>query len=181
MHWRGIDLGHVTLTTLARNGESGRCWYADSRHEIEGYSASHGFDPGVVSDVLAILSPRVTVDFSIKLAHRYLHTGQATGAMQSRQRALDTYRSTGVFNGPKVNAFASALRGDPDAVVVDAWMFRAAREQRTTPRAYREVAWAVRQAAHGLGWPAGECQAAIWQGARSFVGYHEGYAPMVMP
>lgn len=179
MIWRGIDLGRVTFTTLALNGEGGRMWYKDSQREIAEYSARHGFDSGIVYDTLAIFSPRVTVGISIELADEWLHTGKAPRAMRARVKALQAYASSGVFNGPKINAFAQALRGDPDAVVVDAWMFRAAREQRTTPKAYREVCHKVRQAANGLGWPAAECQAAIWQGAREYVGYHtDGYAPM---
>jgi hypothetical protein len=179
MHWRGIDLGAVTLTTLARNGESGRMWYKDSQREIEAYSVRNGFDCGIVCDTLAILSPRVTVAYSVRLADEWLRFGRATGAMRARVAALRSYATSGRFGGPKVNAFSKALRGDPDAVVVDAWMYRAARETRTTPKSYREVSYKVQQAAAGLGWPAAETQAAIWQGAREYVGYHtEGYAPM---
>jgi hypothetical protein len=58
-------------------------------------------------------------------------------------------------------------------------MYRAARETRNTEKSYREVAYKVEQAAAGLGWPVAETQAAIWQGAREYVGYHtDGYAPM---
>ena len=178
MEWRGIDLGTVALATLARSGESGRRWYIDSRESIEDYSYRPGFNAGIVSDVLAILSPRVTVEYSIRLADSYLKTGEAPGAMRQRLKALATYRETGKFNGPKVNAFSAALRGDPNAIVVDAWMYRAAREKRTTAKAYRETAALIQDTANMLGWPAAETQAAIWQGARSFVGYAEGYQPM---
>ena len=178
MHWRGIDLGTVAMATLAQSGESGRRWYIDSRESIDGYAFRHGFDAGVVCDVLSILSPRVTVEYSIKLADAYLKTGSAPGAMGQRIAALATYRETGKFNGPKVNAFSAALRGDPGAIVVDAWMYRAAREKRTTAKAYRETARLIQDTADVLGWPAAECQAAIWQGARSFVGYAHGYQPM---
>lgn len=179
MRWRNKDLGEVTFTTLARNGESGRKWYEDSRREIQDYSDRHGFDCGIVCDTLAIFSPRVTVAYSVRLTHEWLTTGKAPGAMQARVKAATAYRLSGSFGGPKVNAFAAALRGDPSAVVVDAWMYRAAREHRVTPKSYREVAHRVSQAANGLGWPAAETQAAIWQGAREYVGYHtDGYAPM---
>jgi hypothetical protein len=178
MIWRGLDLGHVTLTTLAINGESGRRWYTDSRESIEDYAFRHGINSDRVCDVLAILSPRVTVAYSVRLADSYLKTGAAPGAMRQRLAALAKYETSGLFNGPKVNAFSAALQGDPDAIVVDAWMYRAAREQRTTARSYRETAARISDVAAALSWPAAECQAAIWQGARAFVGYAQGYQPM---
>lgn len=180
MIWRNAEIGDVTLTTLARNGETGRRWYIDSWTSIQDYSYRHGFDASRVCDVLAILSPRVTVEYSVKLADSYLRTGRAQGAMSQRLQALARYETCGAFNGPKVNAFAEALRGDPDAVVVDAWMYRAACESRYTAKTYRETAHKVKQCANGLGWPAAETQAAIWQGARAFVGYAQGYQPLTL-
>ena len=180
MIWRGTDLGPVALETLARDGATGRGWYADSQQSIERYAARHGDDPARVSDVLAILSPRVTVDYSIRLANAYLRTGSAPGAMRQRLQALARYETSGIFNGPKVNAFASALQGDPDAVVIDAWMYRAAREKRTTAKSYRDTAAKIQRVAIRLGWPPAETQAAIWQGARAFVGFADGYRPMVL-
>jgi hypothetical protein len=180
MMWRGIDLGTVTLKALALDGETGRRWYIDSRASIEDYAFRHGFHAGKVCDVLAILSPRVTVEYSIRLADSYLKTGSAPGAMKQRLAALARYETSGLFNGPKVNAFSAALRGDPDAIVIDAWMYRAARESRTTPKAYRETAARIQDTADVLGWPAAETQAAIWQGARAFVGYAQGYKPMIL-
>jgi len=182
MHWRGIDLGEVALHSLALQGEDGRKWYDDSFDSISEYSRRNGFDPGIVVDVLAILSPRVTVEHSIRLAHEYLTTGKPNpGTMRQRQRALTRYKLTGTFGGPKVNAFSKALRGDPHAVVIDAWMYRALRESRTTAKSYREAADKVRTVADLLGWPAAETQAAIWMGARAYVGYANDYRPMVMP
>ena len=180
MIWRGIDLGAVSLTALARYGAGGRRWYIDSRDSIEFYADRHGFNAERVSDVLAILSPRVSVEHSIRLADSYLKTGAAPGAMRQRLAALERYEVSGAFNGPKVNAFAAALKGDPNAVVIDAWIYRAARETRTTPKAYRETAAQICDVATALDWPIAETQAAIWQGARSFVGYAHGYKPMTL-
>ena len=179
MIWRGIDLGHVTLTSLAKVGKGGRRWYIDSKREIDDYSVRNHFDSGVVCDILAIFSPRVTVAYSVRLADAFIRTGDAPGAMRARVKAARAYSQSGVFGGPKVNAFSAALRGDPEAIVIDAWMYRAVGETRTTPKAYRETAYKVLQCAHGLGWSPAETQAAIWQGAREYVGYHtDGYAPM---
>jgi hypothetical protein len=181
VRWRNRDLGDVSLAKLARDGEGGRRWYVDSRAAIAEYSAARNVDPAYVSDVLAIVSPRVTVEHSVRLADAYIMDRRTTGMMGGRIDALGRYERSGVFGGPKVNAFSAALQGDSNAVVVDAWMFRAAREKRTTPKAYLHVAQQVIECAYALEWPVAETQAAIWQGARAFVGYHSGYAPMVMP
>jgi len=178
MHWRGIDLGAISLHQLALDGEAGREWYQDSWRSICDYAFRHGRNADRVADVLSILSPRVTVEHSIRLADSYLRTGSAPGAMRQRLEALARYETSGVFNGPKVNAFSAALQGDPDAIVIDAWMYRAVRERRTTAKAYRDTSSLIAACAQELGWPGREAQAAIWQGARMFVGYADGYKPM---
>jgi hypothetical protein len=178
MIWRGVDLGRVSLLKLALDGESGRKWYADSRAQIESYCDHVRVNPDYACDVLAILSPRVTVEYSIRLADRYLRTGSAPGAMRQRLAALAEYETSGLFNGPKVNAFSSALRGDTDAVVIDAWMYRAVGETTYTPKTYKHTAGLLRAVANQLGWPPSETQAAVWKAARAFVGYREEYSPM---
>ncbi len=181
MLWRNRDLGHVSLAKLARDGECGRKWYVDSQRAIEAYSVRNGVSSAYVCDVLAIVSPRVTVEYSVRLADAYIVSRITKGMMGGRVSALAKYERTGLFGGPKVNAFSAALQGDAGAVVVDAWMFRAAREKSTTPKAYLHVAQQVIECAYALQWPTSETQAAIWTGARAFVGYHTEYAPMVLP
>ncbi|HUW96973.1 MAG TPA: hypothetical protein VMW58_14415 [Anaerolineae bacterium] len=180
MRWRNADLGYVSMIKLATEGHTGRRWYQDSKASIDAYAMRHGLDAGVVCDTLAILSPRVTVERGVRLAHAWLTTGRADKAMRHRVKALESYAHSGTFGGPKVNAFAMALRGDPHAIVIDAWMYRAARIDKPGVKAYRHVESMVQDAASVLGWPYRETQATIWQGARAYVGYASGYRPLSM-
>ena len=100
--------------------------------------------------------------------------------MRQRLEALARYETSGLFNGPKVNAFSSALWGDPNSVVIDAWMYRACREDRPTVKAFRRATQRVKATATGLRWPPAETQAAIWMGARAYCGYATDYLPLEM-
>jgi hypothetical protein len=68
------------------------------------------------------------------------------------------------LNGLKTNAFARAISGDMDAVVVDVWMCRAAGLGKDAPnkREYREIAEAVRIVAADYGYQPAVMQALIW-------------------
>jgi hypothetical protein len=138
----------------------------------EAYSAAHGFDPGRVADVVSILSPRVHVSRNVAMAHDYLTTGRVK-AMRQRITALERYEATGAISGLKVQAFARALRGDPNAVVVDVWMVRAygLAPWSGTPKQFKVAITKVRRTAGALGWSAADTQAAIWVGARARCGY----------
>lgn len=183
MLWRGKPVKVPGYAALARSHDYGRAWYDESGSSIVEYAKRRGFDPQRVCDVVAILSPRVTVSQNVKLARLYLETGRAPGAMKQRLHALARYEASGIFNGPKVNAFSAALAGDPNAVVIDAWMVRLFLDdpkQALTPKTYRAVADKVRGVASRLGWSPAETQASLWCGARSLCGFADSYSPLSM-
>jgi hypothetical protein len=139
-----------------------------------------GFEAAYVADVVAILSPRVSVRQNVKLAREYLETGSIErGVMRQRVEALWRYERDGVVRGPKVSAFARALRGDDGAVVVDTWVLRAyglstrASDLRTAERRIRALA------GH-LGWPPAATQAALWVGTRAACGFTDAVSPLLM-
>lgn len=161
---------------LAREGAHGRGWYASARASIMRYAFHNGHCPRTVADVLAITSPRVHVSRNVSMAHEHLSTGRhPRGAMRQIRDALDRYASTRAYGGLKVNAFADALLGDPDAVVVDVWMVRAYGKGEEwpsiTPKRYAAISGWIRASATRLGWTPAETQAAIWTGCRARYGY----------
>lgn len=181
IEWRGATF-HVDVEALALAGRHGRTWYADAGESIARYALAHGFSFKRVCDVVSILSPRMQVTRNAELAHAYLQGLPMRGVMRSRVKALAAYEQTGTFNGPKVNAFSKALQGDPNAVVVDAWVVRAL-GRGDIPRGpgYARIASRVRDLAGALGWPPAETQAALWCGTRALVGYGGDYGELRMP
>jgi hypothetical protein len=101
----------------------------------------------VASSVVSAFSPRVTWAHNKAKALQYAQ-GQAPKGLRSHIAAADRCVVEG-FNGlrgPKTNAFARAIAGDRDAVVVDVWMCRAAGLGKDAPTAveYRAIADAIR-------------------------------------
>jgi hypothetical protein len=68
------------------------------------------------------------------------------------------------LNGPKTNAFARAIAGDEQAVVIDVWMLRALGIEKKSPSQsqYQEMARAVRTVAMEFGMTPRAMQALIW-------------------
>lgn len=179
LQWRGQRIRRPSLVQLAREAGHGRGWYRDSGESIARYATSRGLCPTYVSDVVAILSPRVSVSYNVTLTKRYIEMGSCEGMMQSRVQALQQYEASGVFHGPKVNAFSRALQGDVDSVVIDAWMIRLlGQQQRLTPKRYKGLVATVKGVATRLGWHPSETQAALWVGARKLCGYSDSYSPL---
>ena len=176
--WRGQPIAFEGYASLAHEHAYGRAWYDESGASVAAYADTLGVPSRYVCDVIAILSPRVSVAQNVKLARLYLETGKAPGAMRARLDALARYESSGIFTGPKVNAFADALDGDSSATVIDAWMFRLFNAQKRGAKQYREVANNVKAVALELDWPNAETQAALWCGARSLCGYSDSYSPL---
>jgi hypothetical protein len=68
------------------------------------------------------------------------------------------------LNGPKTNAFAKAIAGDENAVVIDVWMLRALGIEKKSPTQsqYTEMAKAVTTVAMKYGMTPRAMQALIW-------------------
>jgi len=68
------------------------------------------------------------------------------------------------LKGQKTNAFARAIAGDENAIVIDVWMMRAAGMEKDSPNKteYAELSEAVRRIAEKFGMTARTAQALIW-------------------
>jgi hypothetical protein len=68
------------------------------------------------------------------------------------------------LRGPKTNAFARAIAGDENAVVVDVWMMRAAGYGVDSPNKtqYTEVTEAIKTVSNKFGLTPRTTQALIW-------------------
>lgn len=157
-----------TVKLLARYavaGAHGRAWYDETREAITDLAYILDVQPQYLADVLAITSPRVHVRRNIRIAVRYIRTGDLDGVLPGVRAALAHYEATGEIRGPKTSAFAAALMGDPDAIVLDVWMARALGVDQArfgSVKVRREAERRVRKVARALGWAPAQVQAAIW-------------------
>ncbi len=125
-----------------------RAWYTDARGFAESLqSIRPDWSLQVAASVVSAFSPRVTWAHNKAKALQYAQ-GIAPRGLRSHIAAADRCVAEG-FNGlrgPKTNAFARAIAGDDNAVVVDVWMCRAAGLGKDAPTAveYRAIADAIR-------------------------------------
>lgn len=163
-HWRSADL--VTVT-------NGLAWYREAGRLVKCLAAEFGITRSVVAGVLSAVSPRLHWSRNVTVAREIMSGGPVTGVFRANvlkaQRILGGGRPLTVLRGNKVRAFYRALLGDRSAVVVDAWMVRAAGldpERRLTDRLYGKIARAVVVLARRIGVAAADLQATIWVAIR---------------
>lgn len=168
-----------TLVRFARMGEAHRHWYTDGVPVVHREAARLGCTARELADVLAITSPRVQVWRNVQLTRAYLVNreylrtldgpalAQAIKCVPGVAASLIHWESTGEIRGPKTSAFAEAVLGDPDALVLDVWMSRALGVDQArlfTVANHAKVQKRMQRAAADLGWTVAETQAAVWAG-----------------
>jgi hypothetical protein len=131
-----------------------RAWYSDARGFAESLqSIRPDWSLQVSASVVSAFSPRVTWAHNKAKALQYAQ-GIMPRGLRSHVEAADrcTVEGFNGLRGPKTNAFARAIAGDDNAVVVDVWMCRAAGLTKAdgTPKdaptavEYRAIADAIR-------------------------------------
>ena len=129
----------------------------------------------VACSVVSAFSPRVTWGHNKAKAFQYAQ-GITPRGLRSHIAAADRCVLDGFdgLRGAKTNAFARAIAGDKDAVVVDVWMCRAAGlvhargakvgmpKDAPNKTEYRAIAQAVRNVAASNNMDAATMQALLW-------------------
>ena len=166
----------------------GEDWYTRAHADIR---AEYGFDADLFADLLAATSPQTDVRENVKLARLALERHRKGEPQEpwipSHARNIERALRGEPLSGPKVRAFAAALKGDVNAVVVDTWMLRAAglgspkRVQR--PSSFRVTHLAIRLVAERQKLPAAVVQARVWLAYRKAnwnakKGAGDGYLPI---
>ena len=160
----------ATATELYRNlvlqatlgqVEQASVWYHEAQEVANNLNASLEIGAGVVS----AFSPRerwtsnITKSVAFSLGH------EVKGLANNLKMANDVLAG-GIdsLKGMKTNAFARAIFGDTDAVVVDVWMMRAAQMPTDSPTQgqYHALTLAVETVAREFGLTPRTTQALIW-------------------
>lgn len=179
--------GHLDRATVA-DVATGSGWYADTGREAKAMAQTHDFPIEVAAAVISHLSPQTRYVDNVTFAWQtladpgerpagcigdnYQRARKAIVAHWANEDPLATF-------GPqahKTRAFAAAILGDPDAVVVDTWMIRAALHDTVKVRGqvleasailrrrgvYQQVAEAIAWASARHGVRSAVGQAIIW-------------------
>lgn len=146
-----------------------RDWYARAREVAVEVAAA--LDVEVTTGAAIVAAYSIRNDWRTNVAHaRQYAAGQVPPGLRQRTVIADACLTHGLdaLRGPKTNAFARAIVGDPGAVPVDVWMCRAAGLDVDSPtgRQHEEIADAVRDLAPIYRLPASACQALIWMRVR---------------
>lgn len=168
----------VYAQATRRDVAEGIRWYATARREIDTVARATGIDADTVAAVVAVLSPRMpwrhNVDAAATLIRQYrdgVDVENATAIMALHANIRKGYRilqgDRSALRGPKVTAFYLNLIGDPDAVTVDVWAYRAATGRDLDGNApgireHRAIARAHENAARRVGLTPAEFQAVAW-------------------
>jgi hypothetical protein len=155
-----------TIVKLALAGQSGRNWYSHAASQVEQAAELLNCEAAYFADILAILSPRVSVKRNLRFAVRYVETGQfAPDIMRGIRAGIAHYHATGEIRGPKTAPFAAALKRDYSAIVLDVWMAKAfgiPQAAFSNKGTHAKCCKRIASAAKRLGWQNAEVQAAVW-------------------
>ena len=183
---RTIKLRSVNhIVKLAVKGEDGRDWYTFAAAQIKIAAQMIGVPFERFCDIMSVLSPRVSVKRNIRFALRYLKDGTfAHDVMTPIRASVNHYEITGEIRGPKTSAFAAALKGDENAIVLDVWMavaFGVDQALFSRKPIHVEACKRIKRAAKILGWTPCQVQAAVWVATVRRAGRTPSVMELVVP
>ena len=145
--------------------EAASVWYLEAQEVAEDVAELLSTSLEVGASIVASFSPRERWSSNVAKSYAFANGKPVSGL--SNNLAMATSSITLGFDalkGLKTNAFARAIAGDVDAVVIDVWMMRAANMQSDSPNKtqYKELSQAVCDVANEFGITSRTAQALIW-------------------
>jgi len=146
--------------------EQASVWYHEAQGVAQDVAKNLGVSLECGASVVAAFSPRERWSSNVTKAYAF-SLGHPVSGLSNNLRMAEaaTLKGFDALNGQKTNAFARAIAGDPDAVVIDVWMIRAAgmdASKGVNKTQYNELADATREAAMQAGLTPRTAQALIW-------------------
>ena len=149
--------------------EQAAIWYYEAEAVARQVAANLGCSLEVGACIVSSFSPRQSWSVNVRNALLFSTGVNPKGLTNNLAMAqASIVQGFDALRGPKTNAFARAIAGDTDAVVIDVWMCRAVDLGRDDPTItqYREISQAVREVAAEYGITARTMQALVWIIAR---------------
>jgi hypothetical protein len=141
-------------------------WYHDAQEVAEDVAENLGVSLEVGASIVAAFSPRERWSSNVQKALAFSMGKPVAGLQNNLKMANDSIvLGFDALNGQKTNAFARAIAGDPNAVVIDVWMIRAAgmdASKGVNKSDYNMLAECVRNIASEHGITPRTAQALIW-------------------
>jgi len=140
-------------------------WYLDAERVAHEVARNLGVDLESGASVVSAFSPRERWTNNVEKAVAFSLGQKVVGLSNNLKMAQKSVKlGFDALNGQKTNAFARAIAGDEQAVVIDVWMLRALGIEGKTPTQtqYKEMARAVKQTAAFYGTTPRTMQALIW-------------------
>jgi len=146
--------------------EQASVWYFEAQEVAEDVAEILGTSLEVGASIVAAFSPRERWATNVAKSYAFANGKPVSGLSNNLKMANDSLNlGFDALNGQKTNAFARAIAGDPDAVVIDVWMIRAAgmdASKGVNKSDYNMLADAVRNIASEHGLTPRTTQALIW-------------------
>jgi hypothetical protein len=154
----------VGRATLGQAEQAAK-WYLDAERVAEQVAKNLDADLEVGASVISAFSPRERWTNNVEKAVAFSLGKPVTGLSNNLKMAEKALKlGFDALNGAKTNAFARAIAGDENAVVIDVWMLRALGIEKKSPTLiqYKEMARAVKVVSAEFGLTPRTCQALIW-------------------
>lgn len=155
----------IVLETNFGQIEQAAVWYMEAEKVAHKVAENLGVSLEIGASVVSAFSPRERWTSNVAKAISFSLGEEVTGLSNNLKMAnASLHLGYDALKGLKTNAFARAIAGDENAVVVDVWMMRAAGMQKDSPNKteYREISDAIRPIAERFGLTPRTTQALIW-------------------
>ena len=155
----------LILTATMSQVEAASVWYFEAQEVAEDVAEILGASLEVGASIVSAFSPRERWASNVAKAYAFANGKPVNGLSNNLRMAQDAMvLGFDALNGLKTNAFARAIAGDTDAVVIDVWMMRAAGMETDSPNKsqYLALSDAIRKVASDHGITPRTAQALIW-------------------
>ena len=156
---------NLIMRASLRDVEAASRWYHDAHDVARQVADNLSCSIEIASSIVSAFSPRQRWDINVRQALAFSRGEEVKGLSNNLNMAnASLVHGFDALKGQKTNAFARAIAGDDNAVVIDVWMMRAAQMPTDSPNKsqYNECANAVRVIADEFGITARTTQALIW-------------------
>ena len=145
--------------------EKAALWYADAERVALEVARNLDASLEVGASVVSAFSPRERWSSNVTKAIAFSLGKKVVGLSNNLKMAeASLVLGFDALKGPKTNAFARAIAGDTEAVVIDVWMMRAARMGVDSPNKtqYTELSQAIKRVAKLNQMTPRTVQALVW-------------------